>query len=214
MTSESEQIISLYQRHAIDWDRERGRSLIEKAWLDQFLALLPPSPSILDIGCGAGEPISRYLIEQGCDVTGVDSSSAMIGVCTERFPDQNWIVSDMRTVSLDRRFDGILAWDSFFHLCPDDQRQMFPIFRKHAQPKAALMFTSGHLHGEAIGTLHGEPLYHGSLDGAEYRLLLQQNGFDVLKNIIEDPNCGYHTIWLAQIRSSDPDRFNDEAGHQ
>jgi hypothetical protein len=28
----------------------------------------------------------------------------------ERFPDQGWIVADMRTLTLDRRFDGILAW--------------------------------------------------------------------------------------------------------
>jgi SAM-dependent methyltransferase len=200
MSSESEQIVSLYQRHATDWDRERGRSLVEKAWLDQFLALLPPNPSILDIGCGAGEPIARYLIEKGCHVTGIDLSSALIGMCKERFPDQEWIVADMRMLALDRGFDGILAWDSFFHLCPEDQRRMFPIFRKHVRPKAALMFTSGHLHGEAIGTYKGEPLYHGSLDGEEYRTLMHQNGFHVVKNVLEDPDCGYRTIWLAQMR--------------
>jgi SAM-dependent methyltransferase len=200
MASEAERIISLYQRHAIGWDRERGRTLFEKAWLDQFLALLPQNPSILDIGCGSGEPIAGYLIEKGCDVTGVDLSSAMIGMCKERFPDDDWIVADMRTLSLDQRFEGILAWDSFFHLCPEDQRQMFPIFRKNAAPNAALIFTSGPGHGEAIGTLKGEPLYHGSLDGEEYRSLLDQHGFDVVTNVVEDPDCGNHTIWLAQIR--------------
>src|SRR6516225_10609706 len=131
MASEAERIIGLYQRYAIEWDRERGRSLFEQAWLDQFLAVLAPRPSVLDIGCGAGEPIARYLAEKGCDVTGVDSSSALIGMCKDRFPDHEWFVADMRTLSLDRRYDGIMAWDSFFHLCPEDQRQMVPIFRKH-----------------------------------------------------------------------------------
>jgi cyclopropane fatty-acyl-phospholipid synthase-like methyltransferase len=121
--------MSLYQRHALDWDRERERSLLEKAWLDRFLALLPLNPSILDIGCGAAEPIARYFIEKGCDMTGTDSSASLIGMCKDRFPDQVWTVTDMRMLSLDRRFDGIVAWDSFFHLCPDDQRRMFPIFR-------------------------------------------------------------------------------------
>jgi len=41
---------------------------------------------------------------------------------------------------------------------------MFPIFRKHSAPNAALLFTSGSIEGEAIGEYHGEPLYHGSLD--------------------------------------------------
>ena len=199
MASEAERIIGLYERHAEEWDRDRGRSLFEKAWLDRFLALLPQKASILDIGCGSAEPVARYLIEKGCDVTGIDSSSTLIGMCKDRFPDQDWIVADMRTLSLDRRFDGILAWDSFFHLCPEDQRKMFPIFRRHAGTKAALMFTSGPSHGEAIGTYKGEPLYHGSLDGAEYRSLLDQNGFDVVSHVVEDPNCGDHTVWLAQV---------------
>ena len=201
MASESERIIGLYQRHATEWDKLRGRRcLLEKRWLDRFLALLAPGASVLDIGCGAGEPIARSLIERGCHVTGIDSSAALIGMCKNRFPDQEWIVADMRGLSSDRRLDGILAWDSFFHLSPEDQRRMFPIFRRLARPQAALMFTSGPSHGEAIGTFRGEPLYHGSLDEAEYRSLLVQNGFEVVSYVVEDPDCGQHTVWLARRR--------------
>jgi len=199
VNSHAERIISLYQRHADHYDRARGRDLFEKPWLDRFLAVLRPGASILDLGCGSAEPIARFFIEKGCHVTGVDSSPALIDLCKSRFPDQTWIVNDMRTLALSRRFDGILAWDSFFHLCPEDQRPMFDIFRAHAAPHAALMFTSGTVHGEAIGTFQGEPLYHGSLDEAEYRLLLNTNGFDVLSHVVDDPTCGRHTIWLAQL---------------
>jgi SAM-dependent methyltransferase len=199
MASEAEQIIGLYQRQAFDWDRDRGRSLFEKPWLDRFLTLLPPKASILDLGCGSAEPIARYFIEQGHAVTGVDSSPALIGLCKDRFPGQKWIVRDMRGLSLDRRFDGILAWDSFFHLSPDDQCGMFPVFKRHAGPKAALMFTSGPSRGEVIGAYRGEPLYHASLDGAEYRSLLNQNGFEVVSQVNEDPSCGRSTVWLAQV---------------
>lgn len=171
---------------------------MEAAWLARFLGLLPQHPAVLDIGCGSGEPIGRYLIEQACEVTGVDSAPEMIALCAENFPQQSWRVADMRSLSLGRRFDGILAWDSFFHLCQDDQRAMFPIFRKHAAPRAALMFTSGPGDGEAIGSLEGEPLYHASLDGAEYRDLLARNGFAVVAHAVEDPACGGHTVWLAQ----------------
>lgn len=200
MNSPAERIIGLYQRRAHDFDRERGRSLFEKPWLDRFLGLLQPAASILDIGCGSAEPIARYFIEKGCRVTGVDSSPALIDLCKSRFPDQDWIVNDMRTLSLSRRFDGILAWDSFFHLCPEDQRPMFDIFRAHAAPNTALMFTSGTVHGEAIGTFQGEPLYHGSLDTAEYRSLLHQYGFAVVSHVVEAPASGGRTVWLAQLK--------------
>jgi SAM-dependent methyltransferase len=200
MASAAERIIDLYQRHAGDFDREREKSLFEKTWLDRFLVLLPSRASLLDMGCGSAEPIARYFIEKGCEVTGIDSSAALIDLCKNRFPGRDWIVADMRSLSLGRRFHGILAWNSFFHLRPEDQRPMFTVFRKHAVPNAALMFTSGHLHGEAIGTWKAEPLYHGSLDGAEYRLLLNQNGFDVVSHVVEDPSCGHHTVWLARLR--------------
>ncbi|HYK80088.1 MAG TPA: methyltransferase domain-containing protein [Micropepsaceae bacterium] len=200
MASESEKIVELYQRHAQAWACQRGNNLFETAWLDRFLTLIPCDVAILDIGCGSAEPIARYFIEKGYDVTGVDSSPAMIDICKGHFPGQEWIVADMRTMSLGRSFSGILAWDSFFHLCPEDQRRMFPIFRKHASPNAALMFTSGPSHGEAIGSFRGEPLYHASLDETEYRSLLDSSGFDVVAHVAEDPACGRHTIWLAQLR--------------
>ena len=174
--------------------------MLEQAWLDRFRDLMPTDGDVLDIGCGAGEPIARYFIEPGRDLTGVDSAPEMIAICKGYFPDGQWHVADMRTLSLKRVFSGILAWDSFFHLCHNDQCQMFPVFRKHAAPGAALMFTSGPSHGEAIGTYQGEPLYHASLDGFEYRALLDENGFKVVAHVIKDPNCGSHTIWLAQLK--------------
>jgi len=200
MTSEAGRIVALYRRHARAWAEARGNQLFETAWLDRFRALLPGSATVLDIGCGTGEPIGRYLIDQGHQFTGVDAAPEMIAICKDRFPQGTWRVADMRLLSLDRAFQGILAWDSFFHLCHDDQRRMFPVFRKHAAPRAALLFTTGPAHGEAVGTLQGEPLYHASLASAEYRLLLDENGFEVVAHVVEDPACGHHTIWLAQLR--------------
>jgi SAM-dependent methyltransferase len=198
--SEYSRIIDLYQRKAQNWIESRAcTKLIEKPWLDRFRARLPPAAALLDLGCGCAEPMAAYLIELGHPVTGVDSSATMIDACRERFPKQEWIVGDMRQLALHRTFSGILAWDSFFHLCHDDQRRMFAVFRAHAAPDAALMFTSGPAHGEAIGNFGGEPLYHASLDPAEYRSLLDRNGFRVVSHVVEDPDCGGHTIWLAQL---------------
>ncbi len=98
-------VVDIYQRHAIAWSRDRGDRLHEKAWLDQFLTLLPDEPRVLDIGCGSGVPMDRYLIEHRCRVTGIDASSAMITMCADRFPGQEWRVADMRTLDLDRAFD-------------------------------------------------------------------------------------------------------------
>jgi len=39
---------------------------------------------------------------------------------------------------------------------------------------------------------------HSSLAPAEYRQLLNENGFRVVKMVFEDPECGGRTVWLAQ----------------
>ncbi len=205
MTKDSEQIVGLYERHALEWagDRSQPGRFMEKGWLDRFTALIRPAGTILDLGCGFGKPMAAYLLAKGFRVCGVDSSPTMISLCRRNFPANEWIVADMRTLSLAQRFAGVMAWDSFFHLTHDDQRNMFPIFAAHAAPGAPLLFTSGPKHGEAIGTLRGEALFHASLDAQEYCTLLGASGFAVVDYRVEDPDCGGHTVWLA--RCNEPD---------
>lgn len=201
-STDAERIIEIYERHADAWVDARLREgrFYERGWLDRFCALVSPGGPVLDMGCGAGEPIARYVSEHGHAVTGVDSSPAMIARFRARLPGEQALVADMRALSLGRLFQGILAWDSFFHLCHEDQRRMFPVFRMHAAPGAALMFTSGPAYGEAMGRLEGEPLYHASLDAAEYRTLLDDAGFGIVATLAEDQTCGGRTVWLAQSR--------------
>jgi len=202
MTSPADNIIPLYQQNSAFWDSQRNGApgdspQCEIPWLERFLAQLPANGHILDIGCGSGEPIAGYFIRQGFTVTGVDGASAQIARCRERFPQQRWLVNDMRTLDLGTRFDGIIAWDSFFHLCQADQRKMFAVFLAHAADRAALMFTSGPDQGEAIGEFCGKPLFHASLSPTEYINLLHQHQFSVVEHRVEDPECGFHTVWLA-----------------
>ena len=194
----AQNIIEIYKKHARAWTELRGNFLYEKTWLDHFLALIPQHSKILDLGCGSGKPIADYLIRHDYKITGVDSSDVMIEMAQQNFPEQHWLQADMRTVEFEQKFNAILAWDSFFHLTPNDQRQMFRQFARFAQQGTVLMFSSGPSHGEAIGDLFGDALYHASLAPEEYRALLKQSGFKVIKMVAEDVECTGHTVWLAQ----------------
>lgn len=120
-------------------------------------------------------------------------------VARQRLPAHEFLVGDMRSLRLSRQFDGVLAWDSFFHLTPDDQRRMFDVFAQHAAPSAVLMFNSGPTHGEGVGQYRGDPLYHASLSPEEYTALLGGIGFDVLAHAVEDwKTGGGRTVWLAR----------------
>ena len=187
----------LYETHARAFDRDRGRSLMERGYLEAVTAGLQPRARVLDLGCGAGEPIARFFIERGFDLTGVDAAPAMIAICKERFPGL-WVEADMRGLVLPLRFHAIVAWDSFFHLTRNEQRAMFPVFAQHITPGGLLLFTSGPRDGEVTGDLYGNALYHASLAPDEYRALLKAAGFEVLRYQEEDPECGGHTVWLAR----------------
>jgi SAM-dependent methyltransferase len=193
-----ERIVGLYEENAAAFDRLRSRELFEQAWLDRFAALMPPEATILDVGCGMGEPIARYLIGLGFQVTGCDSSPSMIALCRERFPEGEWLVGDMRALDLGRQFDGVIAWHSSFHLAQEDQRSLLPRLAAHTRSGGALMFTGGDEQGVRIGKWMGEPLYHASLSPQEYRALLLGNGFTVVDYRARDPECGGATVWLAQ----------------
>ena len=99
--------------------------------------------------------------------------------------------------NLRKTFDGILAWDSFFHLCHSDQRDMFAIFSANAKPGTALMFNASPEEGEAFGQLQGELLAHSSLSPSEYASLMQHYGFQTVRHVVEDRQCNSRTIWLA-----------------
>ena len=122
-------IVPYYERHATSWDADRrAAAWIDKPSIERFLGLLAEGTAVLDLGCCGGAPVAIYITARGFHITGVESSPTLVSLCQERTPDQEWIVADMRSLALGRRFGGILAWDSFFHLKHDAQRMMFRIF--------------------------------------------------------------------------------------
>jgi SAM-dependent methyltransferase len=190
-----------YERHARDWDADR-RALpwVDRPWIALFAGLLPDSARVLDLGCGGGDPVAMSLVARGFKITGVDASPTLISLCRGRMPNQRWIVGDMRRLALGERFDGVLAWDGFFHLKPDDQIAMFAVFAAHAAPGALLMFNAGPARGEAVGAYRGDPLYHASLNATEYAGLLDGADFDLLEHVVGDVLKGGRVVWIARRR--------------
>lgn len=191
---------AVYERQAARFDAERPRRLHERAWLDRFLALVVPGGTILDLGCGAGDPIAAYMASQGHVVVGVDASRAMLEIARARFPEGDWRLGDMRTLDVPERFDGIIAWNSFFHLTRDEQREVLPLLAAHMAAGAALMLTVGPEDGEVDGHVGGERIYHASLAPDEYRRRLGELSIDVVQFVAEDAECGGQTVLLGRKR--------------
>ena len=183
----------------VQWfDDARTKTLMESEYLNLIVNSVPAGGSVLDLGCGTGEPIAKFFIDKGFKVIGIDGSNKMIELCKKRFPAEQWIVSDMREINLKQQFDVVLAWHSFFHLDHDSQRKMFKILGEHTKLGGILAFTSGEEEGEVWSDNGGQMLYHASLSTKEYEKLLRENSFKVLLHKIQDPDCGEATIWISR----------------
>lgn len=198
MTADPARTLNVYEAQAARYDAERSRALFEARWLARFAACLPAQGRLLDLGCGAGEPIARWFIAEGFRVTGVDFAEAMLEIARTRWPDGDWRQADMRTLDLGTRFDGIVAWDSFFHLTPEEQRACIARMATHLNPGGSLLMTVGPEAGEATGTVGGQPVYHASLSPAQYATCLEQNGLRLTGYLAEDPETDKHSVLMAR----------------
>jgi dihydrofolate reductase len=183
-----------------EWfDSHRNRELkMEQLYLELLQNQIPSKGTILDVGCGTGEPIAQFLMKQGYKVTGIDASQKMIEQCKKRFPNAKWLLADMRTLDLQEKFDAVIAWHSFFHLPHDDQRKTLKSLASLVEQNGLLIFTSGPEYGEVWGDNGGYDLYHASLSSEEYTQILLECHFKILVHNIKDPECGEATVWIAQ----------------
>jgi 2-polyprenyl-3-methyl-5-hydroxy-6-metoxy-1,4-benzoquinol methylase len=52
--------------------------------LEGLISLLPRNAAVLDLGCGAGVPVTRWLADKGFAVTGVDVSARQLELAHKR----------------------------------------------------------------------------------------------------------------------------------
>lgn len=202
-TRNRDQVYLVYEE-IIDWiDTHRNKELqMEQFYLDLLQIHIPKGSQILDVGCGTGEPIAHYLIQQGYGVTGIDASKKMISLCKKRFPKEKWLLADMRHLDLQDKFHAVIAWHSLFHLAHDDQRKTLKILLSLVESKGLFLFTTGPEYGEVWADNGGFELYHASLSPEEYTQILTECNFKILVYKARDPDCGDATVWVAQRMSN------------
>jgi len=198
LTELASQTHTVYEQHGAAFDQQRPKGLHEQKWLDRFIELLPENASILDAGCGAGEPFIPYFLSLGLAVTGLDFSESMLRIASARFPELVFHHADMVTMQLEETFDGIIAWNSFFHLTQESQRQAMAQFSDHLNPGGVLMLTVGPEAGEVLGHVNGAEVYHASLSPDDYVQTFADLGVEVIEFVKEDQDCDLQTVLIGR----------------
>ena len=198
MSKALERTQEIYELYAKDYDIQRDKSLFEKKYLDIFLNELKRSPKVLDLGCGTGEPIGRYLEQRDAILYGADYSHAMLEIFRSRFPSAESFFVDMRNLRLSKKFDGIISWGAFFHLTIVQQRKVLPVLCDSLNEGGVLLLTIGDREGEVLGQVAGQSVYHASLSPLNYSQIISENGMSLLLLETNLKDCKGHSILLAK----------------
>ena len=159
---------------------------IDHPELEWLQSRLDDGSSVLDVGCGAGEPITQLLAKRFA-VTGVDVSSEMIRLARANVPRASFVQSDVTSVEFDNStFDAVVAFFSLFHIPRQDHPRLFRQIRDWLKPGGYLMCTLS-LESETGYTeddFFGAKMYWSNYDLAEYEGMLTGLGFTILATTI------------------------------
>lgn len=191
-----------YEKIADWFDLVRMRDLsYEKPHLEMVTTNIQANGKVLDIGCGMGEPITKYFADAGFEVVGIDGCASMIEKARMHVPNAKFYVLDMRRLAFNEKFDAIILWHSLFHLSAEDQQAMFPIFKQHLNKEGLLLFTSG-CSGEVEENDSEQNPYHYSLVPDRYRTLLVSHDFEILAHKVDQYYRSNSTIWVARYKGN------------
>lgn len=176
-----------------------ARAFTAKKYVDVLAAGLEPGASVLDLGCGTGEPVARYLVERGFRVVGVDESAAMLEIARRVLPEAELIRADMCELELDERFAAVVVWDSLFHVVRSRHLSVFQKLASLLSPGGLLLLSAGGTgHAGFTSEMHGRTFFYSAHDPAETLRLLTSAGFEVVLCEEDDPSSRGHLAVVAR----------------
>jgi 2-polyprenyl-3-methyl-5-hydroxy-6-metoxy-1,4-benzoquinol methylase len=164
-----------------EWFVNQRKSSEVDDYILWFSEKIKKGGKVLDVGCGGGIPNARLLVEKRFEVTGIDFSEQMIRLARANVPAATFYKSDICSFETDGKYEGIVAWDSLFHLKYDKNEFAFRKLFGMLKDGGYMVFSHGGGQGEITGTMNGENFSYTSL-GPELTLqTLREIGFQIVK---------------------------------
>jgi cyclopropane fatty-acyl-phospholipid synthase-like methyltransferase len=206
-----------YDQIAEQWHSQiRGQAYVDHVlrYVDLTIAGLQPGAIVLDLGCGTGQPVAKYLVEKGFRVTGVDQSQKMLEIAKLQVPEADFIHSDMIKVQLPTGFGAVIAWDSIFHVARKHHSEIFDKVAKSLEPGGRFLVSVGGSDPASsaedqtardtsdeegfTSEMFGHTFFYSGYEPRVTRGLLEAAGFEIEVWEIDDPSSRGHIAVIAR----------------
>jgi cyclopropane fatty-acyl-phospholipid synthase-like methyltransferase len=185
--------LSEAHRHTVEsgYDRVAERYLATKnpedplalEALEDLASLLPPEAAVLDLGCGAGIPVTHLLSDKGFTITGVDISAGQLNLARQNFPKGTFIKADMAEVTFEPgRFDTVIAFYSIIHVPRTEHPALLERVHRWLEPGGmflATMTVADYEGRDEDWEGWGAPMVWSHYDSETNVALLREAGFEI-----------------------------------
>ena len=193
----TDETISSYNRIADEFaERWQDRRNLMTA-LARFVALVPDSALVLDVGCGPGYDAAA-LRKQGLRAIGLDLSWGMLQTGSSRYPGP-YVQADMRRLPVKSGVDAIWCSAALLHLAAEDALVALKDFRRVLRPGGVLYLSLKEGQGaswreEAYGH-HARRFYTYWQDEA-LDFALQESGLTIVERWADETT---EWRWLSRL---------------
>jgi SAM-dependent methyltransferase len=193
------------------WSDERP-SPTRLAWLERAQRLIPPDTDVLDLGCGAGVPMTRGLATAGRRVVGVDLSARQLAMARANVPDATFLQADMTTLDLPAAsLDAVVAFYSLTHVPVAEMPGLLAAIHRWLRPGGVLIASMGaeEAPDEVEPDWLGVPMFFGHHGAKRNRALVRAAGFELEVAAVEaEPEDRFDALFLWVVARK-PDESHD-----
>jgi 2-polyprenyl-3-methyl-5-hydroxy-6-metoxy-1,4-benzoquinol methylase len=174
-----------YDSVADEFARLRRTSGIGLETILHWAKRLPVGATVLDIGCGSGDPVAKELSRLGYSLAGIDASQRLMEEFHRQIPQAPWACEAVEDSSFfGRKFDAILAIGLLFLLSEESQHIVIGKVGDALDVDGSFLFTAPRQACEWVDVLTGRRSI--SLGSREYEAALMRAGLVVTENYVDE----------------------------
>jgi 2-polyprenyl-3-methyl-5-hydroxy-6-metoxy-1,4-benzoquinol methylase len=182
-----------YETHAATFMRcrSKGRNGVGAQAVRGWARSLRSNATVLDIGCGAGDPITQVLVDEGLTVYGLDASQTMVTAYRQNFPKIPVVCEAVEdSLFFNRQFDAIIAWGLIFLLPEEKQEAVIQKMAIALYTGGKLLFTAPAQKMKWLDAI--TEIESVSLGAEKYRTLLAASGMLLMKEFEDEGENHYY----------------------